>query len=187
MRLPLLSAALAIAAAAGPQRATEAWEPSPMEAFAQAPGTQTTWSTAIGSLDRSDVHAKVTALELANSATPPKRMRGVKIDLQNLDGADHIYLDEEAIARTIKALGDVSQGMPFGSGRGCHGAAAFTDKYDWPWNKYHELNAQECNFPEESTLWLMGRHKPATYLFPGETPEHLTKLLNQSVDQIGKH
>ncbi len=92
---------------------------------------------------------------------PPTRMRGVRIDLSNSTAKHRIYLDEDA--------------------------AEFWPLYNWPWNKYHELNASYCTSAEGTNLILTGRHKPAPYEFPLEKPEHLADLLRTALDQVKAH
>ena len=181
------------ALAAWPQDKPEQWQPSPMEAFAQQPDTHITWSSDIGRLEAGGVRASLTALILEDKAQPPKQIRGVRVDLSRLDVADRIYLDETAVTRTIKALGESVAGMARArdqgrvGGNSCFGAAEFWQGYNWPWNKYHELNADYCLRSGEAYLSLSGRHKPGTFQFADERPERLAELLETALDQLKTH
>jgi hypothetical protein len=165
-------------------------EPSPMEAFAQRPGVHTAWSSEIGRLENGDAddgaRAAITALVVENSAAPAERMRGVRVDLVNKVASDRIYLDEEAAKRTKSALESIAEGVarrPL-SNNGCFGAKEFWPLYDWPWNKYHELNAEVCNTPAGYGLTLSGRHKPGSFLLLQQGPERLAALLGTALDQL---
>ncbi len=181
------------AAAASPQDKPEQWQPSPMEAFAQQPDTHITWSSEIGSLEADEVRVALTALILEDKAQPPKQMRGVRVDLSRKNAADRIYLDETAVTRTIKALGESEAGMARAwdqgriGGNSCFGAAEFWPGYNWPWNKYHELNADYCLRSGEAYLSLSGRHKPGTFQLADERPERLAELLATALDQLKTH
>ncbi len=179
-------------AAAFPQSGADVWEPSPMEAFAQQANTRTAWTIELGRVDHGDVHAVVTALIVEDDTQPSKQIRGVRIDLSSDKASDRIYLDQEAVTRTIKALGEDSDGMARAvsqgrAGRGCFGAAEFWPMYNWPWNKYHELNADYCGSGDEPRLVLTGRHKAPTFSFPGETPDHLAAMLQTGLDRLKSH
>jgi len=182
----------------------DAFEPSPMEAFAERPGAHTAWSSEIGRLENGDevatwqradgmwipargrlatdgTRAVVTALVLENAAESAPKIRGVRIDLFGKEATDRIYLDEEASRRTIKALQSIADGVKRGiAASGCYGAAEFWPLYRWPWNKYHELDAEVC----ASDLTLIGRHKPALFRFYQQGPERLSALLGTALDRL---
>ena len=184
--------ALLAAASARPQSA-DPGEPSPMEAFAKQSATRVAWSNEIGRLEYEETRVLITALTLEDNGSPSKRIRGVRLDLANPKATDEIYLDEEAINRTIKALGESSEGMARAKARNltarhaCFGAAAFWPLYNWPWNKYHELNANYCISPDGTELVLSGRHEPGSYHFLNAAPEDLAKLLQTALDQLKSH
>ena len=87
----------------------------------------------------------------------------MKVDLSSGNAKEQVYLDEQATERTRSALKEISDaialtGMP-GVG-GCTGAKEFWSGYDWPWNKYHELNVDFYGDSKNSVLVLHGRGKP---------------------------
>jgi hypothetical protein len=170
-------------------------EPSPMETFAGAPGVRTTWSNEVGRLEHDNTRVVFTALVMEDRSLPTRRARGVRVDLSRLHfwpvhTHDHIYLDEEATERTRAALEEISaaiagnRGM---GGRGCTGAREFWPLYDWPWNKYHELNAQVCGDSKSSALVLSGRGKRESFEFPDESPASLAAILASALDQVKQH
>ena len=163
-----------------------------MEAFAQQAGTHSTWSSETWVIESGGARAAIIATVMEDAKQPPNRMRGVRLDLSNSTASDRIYLDEVAVARTIKALGEASAGMARANparraGRACFGAAEFWPLYNWPWNRYHELNADYCTSAEGASLILTGRHKPASYECPSEKPEHLADVLRTGLDQLKAH
>ena len=74
-------------------------QPTPLEAFAHQPATHVTWSKQVGTLDSREAHAIVTVLVLEDTAQPPDRMRGIRLDLSSPDSNDEVYLGEETVPR----------------------------------------------------------------------------------------
>src|ERR1700730_17104776 len=87
-------------------------QPTPLEAFARQPATHVAWSKEVGRLDSREAHAVVTVLILEDTAQPPDRMRGIRIDLSGLDSRDEVYLGEETLGAYKKALDKISQTTP---------------------------------------------------------------------------
>ena len=170
-------------------------EPSPMEAFASGRGVRTIWSNEVGRLHHNGTRVVLTALVMEDRSLPTRRMRGVRIDLTRprfwpVHTHDRIYLDEEATERTRAALEEIADAVashPRTAGRGCMGAREFWPLYDWPWNKYHELNAQVCGDSKTSRLELFGRGKRESFQFPDESPASLTPILASAMDQVKRH
>jgi hypothetical protein len=170
-------------------------KPSPMEAFAKGPGVRTIWSNEVGRLDHDGTRVVVTALVMEDKSLPTRRARGVRVDLSRprfwpVRAHDHIYLDVEATERTRAALEEIADaiaGDHSTAGSGCMGAAEFWPLYDWPWNKYHELNAQVCGDSKSSALVLFGRGKRESFQFPGESPVSFAGILVSAMDQVKRH
>jgi hypothetical protein len=170
-------------------------EPSPMEAFAKERGVRTIWSNEVGRLDHNGTRVVLTALVMEDSSQPIKRARGVRVDLSRpgfwlVPTHDRIYLDEEATERTRAALEEIANAVASDhstAGRGCMGAREFWPLYNWPWNKYHELNAQLCGDSKSSTLELFGRGKRESFQFPDESPASLAAILAGAMDQVKRH
>ena len=165
-------------------------EPSPMEAFANRPEVRTTWSSEIARLERDGTRLVITALVLEDNARPSRTVRGVRIDLTGGAAGEQIYLDGEAAERTRAALEEIAgavarSGIP--GGNGCMGAKEFWPLYDWPWNKYHELNADFCGGPNAPALVLYARGKGLRFRFPGETPARLAEILAGARDELQRH
>jgi hypothetical protein len=168
-------------------------EPSPMEALANGGGVRTIWSNEVGRLHRDGTSVVVTALVIEDRALPTRRARGVRVDLSRLrfwpvHTYDHIYLDEQATERTRAALQEIADaGDHSTTGSGCMGAAEFWPLYNWPWNKYHELNAQVCGDSKGSALMLFGRGKRGSFQFPDESPLSFAAILASAMDQVKRH
>ena len=170
-------------------------EPSPMETFANGRGVRTVWSSEVGRLDRNGTRVVLTALVMEDSSLPTRRARGVRVDLSKprfwpVHTHDRIYLDEEATERTRAALEEIADAVASDhstAGRGCMGAKEFWPLYDWPWNKYHELNAQVCGDSKSSALVLFGRGKRESFQFPGESPASLAAIFTSAMNQVKRH
>src|SRR5436309_12268291 len=87
-------------------------QPTPLEAFAHQPSTHVAWSKQVGSLDSSEAHAVVTALVLEDTAQPPDRMRGIRIDLSSSESSDVVYLGEETLGVYKNALDEIGRNVP---------------------------------------------------------------------------
>jgi hypothetical protein len=170
-------------------------EPSPMEAFAKGRGVRMIWSNEVGRLDHKATRVVLTALVMEDHSLPARKARGVRVDLFSpgfgpVHPRDRIYLDEEATERTRAALQEMAGAMARDhstSGRGCMGAKEFWPLYDWPWNKYHELNAQVCADSKTSALVLFGRGKRESFQLPDESPASLAVILANALDQVKQH
>ena len=83
--------------AQGQANPSPALQPTPLEAFASLPATHVAWSREVGRLDSTEAHAIVTALTLEDTAQPPDRMSGVRLDLSTENARDQVYLGEETL------------------------------------------------------------------------------------------
>jgi hypothetical protein len=155
-----------------------------MEAFANRQGVRTTWSSEIAKLGEDGTKVLFTAVVLEAGGS---KMRGIKIELSSSGAHDTIYLGQEATERTRAALVEVAdaiaqQGV---ADNRCMGAREFWPLYDWPWNKYHELNANVCG--AEPVLILYGRGKDGSYRLPGEHPTALAAILARGTAVLSAH
>lgn len=170
-------------------------EPSPMEAFANGRGVRTIWSNEVGRLDHNGTRVVLTALVMEDRSLPTRQARGVRVDLSKsrfwpVPTHDHIYLDEEATERTRAALEEITDAVAGDhntAGRRCMGAREFWPLYNWPWNKYHELNAQVCEDSKSSALVLFGRGRRESFQLPDESPASLAAILARAMDQVKRH
>jgi len=170
-------------------------EPSPMEAFANGLGVHTIYSNEVGRLDHNGIRAVLTALVIEDSSLPSRKVRGVRVDLSKSGFGlapmhDRIYLDEDATERTRAALEEIADAVANDhstTGGGCMGAREFWPLYNWPWIKYHELDAQLCGDSKSSKLELFGRGKRESFQFPNEPPASLAAILARAMDQVKRH
>jgi len=130
------------------------------------------------------------AVVLEDDSQRARKIRGVKIDLSSENARDQVYLDEQATERTRSALKEISEavvltGMPGPSG--CTGAKEFWPGYDWPWNRYHELNVNFCGNSKNSELVLYGRGKPGSFHFPGKSLNILAEVLSTAMEKLKQH
>jgi hypothetical protein len=168
-------------------------EPSKMEAYAARPGVKVAWSSEVARWQSNGTVLVVSALVLENGGAQPASMRGVKVDLSSGSASDHIYLDEEASARTHKALVSIADalarngGHPHGNGYGCMGAAEFWEGYNWEWNKYHELNVSYCGSGGAETLALHGRGRSSGFNIAGHTALELAQVFDDALAAARQH
>jgi len=162
-------------------------EPSPIEAFADRQGVRTVWSVRVARWEHEGTGLVNTALVLEDNAPSSRKLRGVKIDLSSGNAKDQIYLDEQATERTRSALEEIADavarsGVP--GSNGCIGAKEFWPLYDWPWNKYHELNIDLCSDSKNLGLVLYGRGKHGSFRFPDKSPADLDRILASAMEQL---
>ena len=155
-----------------------------MEAFAGQEGVRTTWSSEIARWEQNGTRLVLVAVVLEDNSQPARKLRGVN------KAQDQVYLDEPATERTRSALEEISvavalNGMP-GAG-GCTGAKEFWPGYNWPWNKYHELNVDFCRDSKNTALVLHGRGKPGSFHFPGKSPTVLAEILATAMEKLKQH
>ncbi|MEO8597341.1 MAG: hypothetical protein ABI759_28745 [Candidatus Solibacter sp.] len=191
MRLRIATILLAMACGAWPQAGVQPGsEPSPMETFAARAGARTGWSSEIARVNRNGTRMVLTALILEDREHPPETMRGVRVDLTTAADQEQIYLDEEAAARTQSALQEIVDMAARRGGpppNGCFGAKAFWPLYDWPWNKYHELNADYCGSGDTAALVLSGRGSRRSFRIAGGDPADLAAQLGDAIAQLKQH
>ena len=162
-----------------------------MEAFAGQEGVRTTWSSEVARWEQNGTRLVLVVVVLEDNAQPARKLRGVKVELSSEKAKDQVYLDEQATERTRSALAEISvavalTGMP-GAG-GCTGAKEFWTGYNWPWNKYHELNVDFCGDSKNSALVLHGRGKPgSSFHFPGKSPTVLAEILATAMEKLQQH
>ncbi len=161
-----------------------------MEAFASQEGVRTTWSSEVARWEQNGTLLVLVAVALEDKSKPTRKLRGVRVDLSSEEARDQVYLDEQATERTRSALKEISaavalSGMPGASG--CMGAKEFWPGYNWPWNKYHELNVDFCGDSKNSALVLHGRGKPGSFHFPGKNPTVLAEIFGTAMEKLKQH
>lgn len=157
--------------------------PSPMQAFAATAGVQAVWTGTPATLQQGAVSATITPLVLADNAQPPDKMYGVRVDLASDSAKDTLYLDEDAMNRTINALSEIAAAVAEhpNPADGCTGAQEFWPLNNAPWNQYHELNTQFCG---AATLVLYPRGQSSRFDFPGTPPAGLSEILSNALAQL---
>ena len=161
-----------------------------MEAFAAQEGVRTTWSSEVARWEQNGARLVLVLVVLEDNAQPVRTLRGVKVELSSEKARDQVYLDEQATERTRSALKEISEavvltGMPDASG--CTGAKEFWPGYDWPWNRYHELDVNFCGNSKNRELVLYGRGKPGSFHFPGKSPTNLAEVLSTAMEKLKQH
>jgi hypothetical protein len=177
---PLLNFVLA-------QVTTTPLQPTKLEAFAAKSTAQVKWSKEVGRIDEGETQAIVTALIIEDATQFPYRMRGLRIDLNNINGVDQIYLDETALVAVRNALEEIESGVDsFLKERDktpyrYRGAAEF-----WrPNDRIHTLNAAYFIRPDSSGLSLSA-YKNQEFRFPGHRPGELAALITRAIRELNQ-
>jgi len=165
-------------------------QPTPLEAFAHQPTTHVAWSKQVGSLDSREAHAIVTALVLEDTAQPPDRMRGIRIDFSSPESSDVVYLGEETLAVYKKALDEIGRAIPeFRNGArenlapgGTSYLGACVFRSDEP-PRVHTLNAAYYFAPDSEGLHLT-TFKDTGFKFPDQDPVRLSATIVTAIDQL---
>lgn len=175
---------------------TSSLQPTPLEAFAHLPATHVAWSNEVGRIDGKEDRAVIMAVVLEDTAQPPDRMRGIRIDLSGRDAKDEVYLGEETLSAFRDALDEISReaarkrsahtgrdGVTPG-GTAFLGARLFWYGDNVP--QVHTLNAAYYFAPDSSGL-VLSAFKRAGFRFPDEDPAHLSAAIVRALDQLKKH
>jgi hypothetical protein len=83
--------------AASPRVFAEAPAPTRLEALAADPQVINVVDRDVGGLDSADAFVSVAVVSLEDRARSPNRMHGVRFELRNSTGVDHVYLDESQL------------------------------------------------------------------------------------------
>jgi hypothetical protein len=171
-------------------------QPTPFEAFASLPATHIAWSKEVGRIDSREAHVVITALTLEDTAQPPDRMSGIRVDLSTRNIRDQVYLGEETLSVYKNALAQIStesarkrsQGTARDhltpDGTSYLGAEVFWYAYNLP--RVHTLDAAYYFAPDSSGLYLSA-FKHEGFRFPDQDPAQLSAAIATAIDQLGSH
>lgn len=157
-----------------------------MERFARHPAARVSWSNEVDRIEAGRAHAVVTAMVVEDASQPPKRMRGIRIDLVDGDVKDQVYTSEEHLARLIKALNEIASGLPAHLARtpagsnGCYGSGEF-----WL-QEGHALSASACTSAGWSGL-SVGTGNHVTFRFTGLNPAAFSAAIARARDELKQH
>ena len=176
----------------GPAQLNAPLQPTPMEAFVRQPNARLAWSAEVGRIDTRQAHAIVTAVIVEDTAQPPDRMRGIRIDLSDKDRNDKVYLGEETLVAYRNALDEISreatrerdQGTARPSslkpdGTAYVGACLFRYANGSP--SVHALSASYYFAPDSSGM-VVGTFKGTGFRFPGRDPSQLSVAIARAID-----
>ena len=171
-------------------------QPTPMEAFAGQSATHVAWSKEVGRIESSESQAVITALILQDTARPPDRMRGIRIDLSSRESKDQIYLGEETLALYKNALDvierDSTRKRNDGTARDRltpDGTAFVGAELFWYADKrpqVHALNAAYYFAPDSSGLYISGC-KGDGFRFPDQQASQLSQAIGRAMNELGSH
>lgn len=162
-------------------------KPTPFEEFAASTNAVVSFTHRIGVIESSDAKATVIALIIDNSASPTNKMRGVRIDLEDNGGMDHVYLDESQFDELLRDLAGIEANISRLENEGgapyrVHGTGSC-----WmPDPAFRILCPSYRVGPDWSgfTLAAFGGH---TFALPDRVPSELTELIEQVVTELASN
>jgi hypothetical protein len=189
--LPALLHSVAFFLNVGPAQVkpTAPLEPTPLEAFAHQPTTYVAWSKRVGSLDSKEAQAVVTVLVLKDTAQPPGRMRGIRIDFSSSGSSDAVFLGEETLGVYKSALDEIGRTIPgfrnsarddSPGGASYLGACVFWYGDKTP--RVHTLSAAYYFSPDSEGLSLSTFKR--TFRLPEQDPSRLSAAIAAAIDQL---
>jgi hypothetical protein len=169
-------------------------QPTPLEWFARQSATHVAWSNEVGRLESTDAHAVVTAIVLEDTAQPPDRLHGIRIDLANQSTKDEVYLDEETLGVYTKALNEISHGAPqfrdqFAKNVPPGGASYFGAGVFWYGDRFPSVRALDAAyyFASDSSGLALHAGNNGEFRFPNEDPLQLAAAIERAMQQLKSH
>ena len=192
----LLSLFLSINLCAGipeGQNQSQSVQPTPLEAFAHMPATQLAWSKEVGRIVSGEAQAIIVALVLEDTAQPPDRMRGVRIELSSNHSKDQLFLDEETLSIYKHALNEINAEATRQRNEGTArdnltadrtayvGAGTFWYADKVP--RVHSLNAAHY-FAQDSTGLYLSAFKGIGFRFPDQQASQLSAAIARAMNEL---
>ncbi len=173
-----------------PQGNAASPQPTPLEAFAKQTASRVAWSSEVGRIDSKEGHAVITALVIEDSAQPPDRLRGVRIDLSDQDGKDQVYLGEETLPAFKAAFDEISQeaarGCSGNSGEICPPNVFLSAALFWHADRVpnvHTLTAGHY-FQQGSTGLVLQTIGVGRFWFPDQDASRLSAAMARAMDHL---
>ena len=178
------------------QNQAQPLQPTPLEAFARLPATSVAWSKEVGRIESGESKAIITAMVLEDTAQPPDRMRGVRIDLSSRNSKDQIFLGEETLSIYERALDEITKEATRQRNEGTvrdnlnAGGTAFVGaEIFWYADKVprvHALNAAPYVAPDSSGLYLSA-FKGVGFRFPDQEASRLSLAMARAINELKNH
>ena len=162
------------------------FQPTPLEAFAKQPTSHIAWSNEAGRIDSKEAHAVITALVVEDTAQPPDRLRGIRIDLSDQDGKDQVYLGEETLGTLRDAMDQISRDAPNGCSRSSNGACFVGSclfRYADGTPSVHTLAAAHY-FQQGSSGLVLDTLGVGRFWFPDQDAAQLAAAFARAIDQL---
>jgi hypothetical protein len=170
-----------------------ALRPTPLEAFSGEPNTRVSWSSEVGRIDSKEAHAVITVVIVEDTAQPPDRMRGIRVDLSKGDRRDVVYLGEETLPAYRDALDEISREAArqrsannvrenlTPDGTAYVGACIFRYVDGSP--PVHALSAAYY-FAPDSFGMAVNSFRNVEFRFPNRDPSQLSVAISLAIDQL---
>ena len=163
--------------------ASQAAEPTELEAFVARPGVAIEFSQAVGTIESSDARVEVTALVAADTADASIRMRGLKLSMTDNSALDHVYLDESLLASLQEDLagidGDIAELESGSAPYRIQGTASC-------WRPAHPQRILCPGYrigPDWSGMTL-GAYGSNGFAFPSRRPADLAVLIERAIEAL---
>ena len=160
-------------------------QPTRLEAFAGRPTAKVTWFSEVGKIVSEEASVTVTALMIKDAGQPSNQMCGIRIDLENPNARDQVYLEQAKLDAVRKALEEIESGIenfrkePADTPLRYRGAAEF-----WhPHLKVHTLSAAYYIAPNSSGLSLSA-YKGQEFRFRNHRPSGLANAIGKAMDEL---
>ena len=178
---PLLAAALLVPATGF------AAEPTALESFVADPDGVIAFSEPVGTIQSSDATLEVTAVVAESTADESRRLRGVKISLQDNGGIDHVWLDESQLSQTQGELAEIESGI-----------ADLERRDSAPWRAQGTASCWMPARPErilcpgylvgpDGSRMTLGAYGADGFEFPARRPSELAALIERAIAAFPAH
>ena len=128
----------------------------------------------------------ITALEVEDTAQPPDRLRGIRIDLSDQDGKDQVYLGEETLGTLRDAMDQISRDAPNGCFRSSNGSCFVGSclfRYADGIPSVHTLSAAHY-FQQGSSGLVLDTLGVGRFWFPDQDAAQLAAAFARAIDQL---
>ena len=160
--------------------------PTILEMFAMQSTASVTWSQEVGRIESTEAQATIFALAVEDPVQPPHLMRGVRIDLIDQRGTDHVYVEEGRLGVVRTALYDIERNRA-GSEHLLPQAAAVRYWGSAELREVHpvvrSLNAAYYAASDSAGL-VLSAHGGRQFRFPDRSPSELALALGKAIEKL---
>lgn len=176
-----LAAALALAAPAAVPEDSRVVEPTAFESFVANPAVIVDLEQWIGTLDSRDAKVSVTVITAYDSAETSRRMRGVRLTMEDNGGSDSVYVEESAFAALRRDLADVAAQRPSLKSNDLNAVWRVAGTAGcWMPRQPRRILCPSYRIGPEGGGLMLAAYGGATFVFPERQPAELTALIDRA-------